>query len=87
MTPWEQGPRFAPSAQGIAMIRERLQRMGLPVTEAAARSLAGDHSRHGGIRADLTPGGAIGAPGPGGNDHRAPPCCAPARAGITGRAG
>lgn len=74
MTRWEQGPRFAPSAQGIALIRERLQRMGLPVTEAAARSLAGDHSRHGGIRADLTPGGA-------------PPGCAPARAGITGRAG
>jgi hypothetical protein len=39
MTRWEQGPRFAPSPQGIAMIRERLQRMGLPVTEAAARSL------------------------------------------------
>ena len=39
MTRWEQGPRFAPSPQGIAMIRERLQRMGLPVTEAVARSL------------------------------------------------
>ena len=39
MTRWEQGPRFAPSPQGVAMIRERLQRMGLPVTEAAARSL------------------------------------------------
>jgi hypothetical protein len=39
MTRWEQGTRFPPSAQGIAMIRERLQRMGLPVTEAAARSL------------------------------------------------
>ena len=40
MTRWEPGSRFAPSPQGIAMIRERLQRMGLPVTEAAARSLA-----------------------------------------------
>jgi len=39
MTRWEQGPRFTPSPQGIAMIRERLQRMGLPVTDAAARSL------------------------------------------------
>jgi hypothetical protein len=39
MTRLEQGPPFAPSPQGIAMIRERLQRMGLPVTEAAARSL------------------------------------------------
>jgi hypothetical protein len=39
MTRREQGSRFAPSTQGIAMIRERLQRMGLPVTEAAARSL------------------------------------------------
>ena len=39
MTRWEQAPRFAPSPQGIAMIRERLQRMGLPVSETAARSL------------------------------------------------
>ncbi len=39
MTRREQGPRFAPSPQGIALIRERLQRMGLPITEAAARSL------------------------------------------------
>ena len=39
MTRWEQGPRFEPSPQGIAMIRERLQRMGLPVSEATARSL------------------------------------------------
>jgi hypothetical protein len=39
MTRWEQAPRFVPSPQGIAMIRERLQRMGLPVSEAAARSL------------------------------------------------
>lgn len=39
MTRWEQGARFTPSPQGIAMVRERLQRMGLPVTEAAARSL------------------------------------------------
>ncbi len=39
MTRHEQGSRFAPSPQGIAMIRERLQRMGLPVTDAAARSL------------------------------------------------
>jgi hypothetical protein len=39
MTRWEPGPRFTPSPQGIAMIRERLQRMGLPVTDAAARSL------------------------------------------------
>lgn len=39
MTRREQGPRFAPSAQGIAIVRERLQRMGLPVTDAAARSL------------------------------------------------
>ena len=40
MTRWEPGARFAPSPQGIAMLRERLQRMGLPVTEAVARSLA-----------------------------------------------
>jgi len=39
MTRLEQGPRFTPSPQGIAMIRERLQRMGMPVTDAAARSL------------------------------------------------
>lgn len=39
MTRWDQGPRFASSPQGIAMVREKLQRMGLPVTEAAARSL------------------------------------------------
>jgi len=39
MTLREQGRLFAPSPQAIAMIRERLQRMGLPVTEAAARSL------------------------------------------------
>jgi phosphopantothenoylcysteine synthetase/decarboxylase len=39
MTRWEQGKRVAPSPQGIAIIRERLQRMGLPITEAAARSL------------------------------------------------
>lgn len=39
MTRWEQGPHFTASPQGIAMIRERLQRMGLPVTDAAARSL------------------------------------------------
>jgi hypothetical protein len=39
MTRWDHGTRFAPSPQGIAIIRERLQRMGLPVTEAAARSL------------------------------------------------
>jgi hypothetical protein len=39
MTRWEKGPRFAPRPQAIAMIRERLQRMGLPVTDAAARSL------------------------------------------------
>jgi hypothetical protein len=35
MTLREQRPLFAPSPQGIAMIRERLERMGLPVTEAA----------------------------------------------------
>jgi hypothetical protein len=40
MTRFEPGPRFAPSPQGIATIRERLQRMGLPASEAAARSLA-----------------------------------------------
>ena len=39
MTRWEQRARFAPSPQGIALIRERLQRMGLPVSDAAARSL------------------------------------------------
>ena len=39
MTRLEHAPRFAPSAQGIAMIRERLHRMGLPVSDAAARSL------------------------------------------------
>lgn len=39
MTRWQQGPPFVPSPQGIAMVRERLQRMGLPVTEAMARSL------------------------------------------------
>ena len=40
MTRRGQGPHFAPSAQGIAMVRERLQRMGLPASDAAARSLA-----------------------------------------------
>jgi hypothetical protein len=39
MTRADKGLRFAPSPQGIAMIRERMRRMGLPVTEAAARSL------------------------------------------------
>jgi hypothetical protein len=39
MTRLEQAPRFAPSPQGIAMIRERLQRMGLPASDAVARSL------------------------------------------------
>jgi len=39
MTRWQQGPRFVPSPQGIALVRERLQRLGLPVTEAMARSL------------------------------------------------
>lgn len=39
MTRWQQGPPFVPSAQGIAMVRDRLQRMGLPVTEAMARNL------------------------------------------------
>jgi hypothetical protein len=39
MTRLEQTPRFAPSPQGIAMIRERLHRMGLPASDAAARSL------------------------------------------------
>ena len=40
MTRWEPGARFALSPQGIAMLRGTLQRMGLPVTEAVARSLA-----------------------------------------------
>lgn len=39
MTRWQQGPPFIPSPQGIAMVRDRLQRMGLPVTEAMARNL------------------------------------------------
>jgi hypothetical protein len=39
MTRWKQGSPFVPSPQGIAMVRDRLQRMGLPVTEAMARSL------------------------------------------------
>ncbi|HEV8178446.1 MAG TPA: hypothetical protein VGP44_12275 [Gemmatimonadales bacterium] len=39
MTRWQKGPPFVPSPQAIAMVRERLERMGLPVTEAMARSL------------------------------------------------
>lgn len=39
MTRWQQGPRFLPSPRAVAMVRERLERMGLPITEAAARSL------------------------------------------------
>lgn len=39
MTPLDRGAHFAPSTQAIAMVRERLQQMGLPVTEATARSL------------------------------------------------
>jgi hypothetical protein len=39
MTPLDSGPSFAPSPQAIALVRERLQQMGLPATEAVARSL------------------------------------------------
>lgn len=40
MTRWQQGPRFVPSPQGIALVRERLQRLGLPVTEAMVPTAA-----------------------------------------------
>lgn len=39
MTPLDQGTGFAPSPQAIAIVRERLQQMGFPVSEAAARTL------------------------------------------------
>lgn len=39
MTPVDRGTNLAPSPQAIAIVRDRLQHMGLPLTEAAARSL------------------------------------------------
>ncbi len=39
MTPLDSGPSFTPSPQAISIVRERLQQMGLPATEAVARSL------------------------------------------------
>ncbi len=39
MTPLDRGPGLAPSTQSISMVRERLQRLGFVVSEAAAHSL------------------------------------------------
>ena len=39
MTRFEPGPTFAPSARTIEIFRERLERMGLSLTEPVARSL------------------------------------------------
>jgi hypothetical protein len=39
MTPLAYGPNFAPAPQTVALVRERLQRLGLAVSEAAARTL------------------------------------------------
>jgi hypothetical protein len=39
MTPLDRGAGFAPSPQAIAIVRERLQEMGLPLSESAARGL------------------------------------------------
>lgn len=39
MTPLDRGANLAPSSQAIAIVRERLERMGLPVSEPAARAL------------------------------------------------
>jgi hypothetical protein len=39
MTPLKREASFAPSPQAIATVRERLQHMGLPVSESAARGL------------------------------------------------
>ncbi len=40
MTPLDRGASLAPSQQAVAIVRDRLQRLGLPITEAEARSLA-----------------------------------------------
>lgn len=39
MTPLERGAHFAPSSQAIAIVRERLDQMGLPISDSAARAL------------------------------------------------
>ena len=39
MTPLDRGASFAPSPQAIGLVRDRLQQLGLPVTEGEARNL------------------------------------------------
>jgi hypothetical protein len=39
MTPLDRGTNFAPSPQAVSIVRERVQQMGLPISDAAARSL------------------------------------------------
>jgi hypothetical protein len=39
MTPLDRGAGIAPSPRAIAIVRERLQQMGFPVSESAARGL------------------------------------------------
>ena len=40
MTAWEPGGRFSPSPEAVNIVRVTLQRLGFPVSEADARSLA-----------------------------------------------
>ena len=39
MTPLDRAANFAPSSQAIAILRERLEQLGLPVSDSAARAL------------------------------------------------